>query len=114
MVDENFRVTLVNAKMCEISGYRAEELLGRPLHDFVDDDQKTQTEHYFERRREGLRDQVDVSFRRADGERVWLIISSNPIIGSGEFQGVLYLATDITERKKAGERSALQRAVSAR
>ena len=99
-VDADFRVTLINTKMCETIGLRAEEVLDRPLLDFIDERRWAEAETYFARQRAGERDQIDYHLRRPDGREVWLIISANPIVNDGEFQGVLYMATDITERKR--------------
>ncbi|MBX7170242.1 MAG: PAS domain S-box protein [Pyrinomonadaceae bacterium] len=100
-VDKDFKVTLVNAKFCEIIGFPAEELIGKSLIDFFDEvliKDKTKSEILLSKNRKGS---VDFLFTRPDGKLIWLLVSFSPISDHGEFQGLLYMAADITERKNA-------------
>ncbi|MBS1793421.1 MAG: PAS domain S-box protein [Acidobacteria bacterium] len=100
-VDADFRVNLVNTKICEMTGFRPEDVLGKSLLDLFDNEDIKQRMNDSTLRSPDGRLYLDFPFTRPDGKRIWLLISSNSILHNGEFQGSLYMATDITERKTA-------------
>jgi signal transduction histidine kinase len=55
-----------------------------------------------ERRWQGIAEQFDFRFRRADGSELWGIVSTTPVHHEGgRFGGALGMVTDITQRKQA-------------
>ena len=102
MFDVNSKTTFVNSRMAQMLGYSVEEMLGRSLFDFLDEESQVQAQAYVERRRQGMRERHDFKFRRKDGSDLWAIVSATPILDAeGQFVGVLRMITDITERKQA-------------
>ncbi|MBN2290576.1 MAG: PAS domain S-box protein [Candidatus Glassbacteria bacterium] len=94
----------VNRRMAEMLGYTVEEMLGKPVLDFVPEEARTKTEYYLERRRLGIKEQRDAKYIRRDGSELWTINSVSPIFDrQGRYLGSLGMLTDITERKKAEE-----------
>lgn len=109
MLDVAGRTIFANEKMARMLGYTVEELPGRMLFDFMDEEARQSAMEYLERRRQGVREQHDFRFKRKDGTDVWTLISSNPVLDEEEnFLGVLGMITDITDRVRATqEREAL-------
>jgi PAS domain S-box-containing protein len=86
--------------MAEMLGYSADEMLGQSVFDFMDDEERTQAEKNFQKRQDGIKEQLDFRFRRKDKTEMWAIVSANPIISDeGIFRGVTGMLTDITERR---------------
>jgi PAS domain S-box-containing protein len=102
MFDADSQTTFANARMAQMLGYSVEEMLGRSLFDFMDEDSQVQARAYVERRKQGIHERHDFKFRRQDGSVLWAIVSATPILdASGQFVGVLRMITDISDRKQA-------------
>ncbi len=100
--DENTLFTYVNDKFCEMLGYKREELLGRPIADFVDEADLPVLGEEMERRKKGLRGSYELTWIRKDGEKLYTILSTAPIFDQeGNFRGGFGVKTDITPRKLA-------------
>jgi diguanylate cyclase (GGDEF)-like protein/PAS domain S-box-containing protein len=101
IIDPDGDTVFANAMMAGMLGYSVDELRGRPIFDFMDEDMRSLARHGLQRR-QGIREQHDVRFRRKDGGELWTIIAANPIAESdGRYLGTLAMVTDITERKRA-------------
>jgi PAS domain S-box-containing protein len=93
--------TFVNAKMAEMLGYSREEIIGRPVIDFMFDEDKPLHLRRVNNRREGMSENFEQRMRCKDGSTIWTIISANPILDSkGNYAGAFNLITDITESKR--------------
>ncbi len=98
------RTTFVNARMAEMLGYAPEEMLGRPLADFVFEEELSDHRQRMENRRRGIAEVYERQFRRKDGKAVLTLISASPIIDEANgYQGAFAMITDISERKRAEE-----------
>jgi PAS domain S-box-containing protein len=98
------RIEYVNQRMSEMLGYSIEEMLDRPIFDFMDKDVHDKQVRNFERSKQGIKEQFDFRYRRKEGSDLWSIVSSNPILSkTGEFQGAIAMVTDVTRRKQAEE-----------
>ncbi len=101
LVDQNWRTTLVNARLCEMLGYSAEELIGRHLLDFMDDRGRMEAVELMRRREQGLSEYHQFRFLHKDGREVWVSASTSSIRDAATgFQGALAMLTDITERRR--------------
>jgi len=97
-------LTYVNERMAEMLGYRAAEMIGRPLVAFMDEDMRAEAEAGFRRRAGETAERFDVRFRRQDGAPLWAIVSTTPLLDeSGAFVESLGMVTDITARKQAAD-----------
>ena len=101
-IDASARTDYANHRMASMLGYTVEEMLGRPMFDFMDGDARREAESNFERRRHGVTELHEFRLQRKDGTPVWTLMSTNPIMNErGEFEGALAMVSDITERKRA-------------
>ena len=94
--------TFVNARMAEMIGYQAGEMIGQPLTAFMFEEDVPDHHRKMEARRQGLSENYERRFRRKDGQTVWTLASASPIFDDEHhFKGTLAMFTDITERKQA-------------
>jgi len=99
-IDEKEKTNFVNQKMADILGYTPQEMMGKELYDFMDDEGKAYAIACMERRRRGSKENLDIRYKTKNGEDVWANISANPIIDeTGKYKGALAMVTDITQRK---------------
>jgi PAS domain S-box-containing protein len=103
-LDVDARTTFVNDRLASMLGYRAEEMLGRKLYDFMDPGARDRAARTFMRRERRSGGEGDFRFRRKDGSVVWLRPATSPLLGPrGEFVGALAMVSDVTERRRAEE-----------
>ncbi len=96
------KTEFVNQRLAEMLGYTSEEMIGRLVFDFMDQDRRVQAEKILQRRKQGIKEQYDFCFRCKDGSELWAIVTSSPIIDqNGESIGGIAMLTDVTERKQA-------------
>ncbi|OYW75224.1 MAG: hypothetical protein B7Z37_14210 [Verrucomicrobia bacterium 12-59-8] len=101
-IDASSLTDYVNPKMAQMMGYQAEDMIGRPISDFLDDEGKALLTAQIKRRKKGISDQFEFKYIRKDGTPLWAFVSTNPISNSqGVYVGALALLTDISARKTA-------------
>jgi PAS domain S-box-containing protein len=94
----------VNARMAEMLGYSEEEMKGRPMTDFMSEEEVPGHLKRIENHHKGISEQYEGCFRRKDGKNVWALISTTPVFTSEDrFQGSFSMVSDITERRQAVE-----------
>ena len=104
LINAQNETIFVNTKMAELIGYSVNEMIGRKLFDFMDEEGIAITNRNLERRRQGISEQHDFCFRRKDGSELWVILETGPILGEdGEYLGALGMITDVTNRKRVEE-----------
>ncbi|MBN2080636.1 PAS domain S-box protein [bacterium] len=101
VTDTEHRLTFTNASGAEMLGYSAEQMIGRPLADFLFAVDLPKTGQLpLQLRDTGTA--YEQRFRHADGSEVWCIVSATPIFSAdGSYQGAFGMLMDITERKQA-------------
>jgi len=100
--DENYIFTYVNKRFAEMLGYRQDEMIGRHVTDFMDEQNKGMMAAQIVRRRRGISEPYDVTWTAKDGHKVYTISSPRGIFDEhGNFRGSFGVMVDITERKKA-------------
>jgi PAS domain S-box-containing protein len=104
VVGPDSMTTFVNARMAELLGCPGEEIIGRPLTDFMFEEDVPDYLRKLENRRRGMSESYERRYRHRDGRTVWTHVSATPIFDDGHnFFGSFAMFTDITERKKAEE-----------
>lgn len=104
-LDQDARINFVNDRMAEMLAITPAEMVGRHKWDFVFDEDVAAMQGLFERRKQGVSEEVaDIRFRRGDGGEMWTLMSARPLYdATGRFTGAVDLFTDITERRRAEE-----------
>lgn len=91
-----------NARLCEMTGYAAEELIGqsaRMLYPSQEEFERVGTEKYNQIRETGT-GTVETVWQRKDGKRMDVLLSSSPLDHSDLSKGVTFTALDISENKR--------------
>ena len=113
-VDTNGRFTEANPACEIISGYSRAELLQRTFMEICAPDQLSQTVASFrENVLQGVESAMESALIRRDGQRVEVWIAGQPIVAEGKVVAVHCTAKDVTDRKRAEQRTRRQNAVLA-
>jgi len=100
--DENERMTFVNDAFARILGYEnKEELIGKKLLDFVDNEGKKILNEEINSRRKNKSGRYELKIYAKDGKPKDILVSSTPLIVNGKYAGSISVNLDITELKKA-------------
>jgi len=104
-IDAHDLTTFVNGRMAEMLGYVPEEMMGRSLFDFLDEEGRLNARKGLQKRREGHEGHYDLSFVRKDGSHLWAFLSTAPILDpAGRYEGSLAMIADISDRKHLEQR----------
>ncbi len=102
--DVEGRIKFVNSRLASLLGVRPEDMLGKHIFDFMDEESADGAKANLKRRQMGRFDRFDHRWRRADGTALWSVVAAKPMVNAaGEHLGSLVTVTDITERKLAEE-----------
>ncbi|HVP25259.1 MAG TPA: PAS domain S-box protein [Methanomicrobiales archaeon] len=100
-LDRDYRSTFVNPRLSDILGYAPEELIGRPIEDFIPAEDIPAHRQRVAQRRSGMTGRFEQRFRRKDGSLIWTRATATPIMEEGKFSGAFAMLTDITAEKQA-------------
>ncbi|MBI5142657.1 MAG: PAS domain S-box protein [Nitrospirae bacterium] len=105
VLGEDLLTTFANARMADLLGYSVEEMLGRPVTDFMFEEDAPDHHRRMEKRRRGVSEHYERRYRHKNGLPLWTLASAVPIMDAGQkFKGTFGMFTDITERKRAEEK----------
>lgn len=95
----------VNDRLCEITGYAREEMLGKKTLDLLFDEEGREIVNKANmERQKGISGQYEARIRKKSGEMIWGLVSGAPIVNDvGELTGTLGMFMDISERKRVEE-----------
>jgi PAS domain S-box-containing protein len=100
--DTGARTTYVNKKMAEMLGCSQEEMIGKSMRDFTDEEGKAVFEMNMKRRQQGINESHEFKLLRKDGSLLWALVNSKSLFDeNGKFTGSISMHTDITGRKEA-------------
>lgn len=100
IVDENEVFTFVNPAACRIFGYPENELLGKNLKSFVEEEVWQLFVKQTNNRKKGQENQYEFEIKRGDGSRRILEITATPLTGDkNDYLGSFGIFRDITEKK---------------
>jgi PAS domain S-box-containing protein len=99
MIDADAHTTFVNPRMAEMLGYTVQEMVGKHLFSFMDEQGIALARRHLERRRQGIYEQHDFEFLRKDGSRLYASLETSPILDEeGNYAGSLAGVQDTTDR----------------
>jgi PAS domain S-box-containing protein len=101
MVEESGRVTFANKFMGEMLGVDADELLGRSMLEFLEEESAATVQAQLQQRRQGAAGVYEVTFKRHDGSNLVGLVSGAPLQVNNTYLGSVGIITDITQRKQA-------------
>ncbi len=98
--DEQGVITYVNDKLCEMWECSRDEIIGKTIGDFLEDDQRQVVEEKLQRRFSGEVVICEVTWSGKEGSKISTYVSAVPYIsGDNEYQGSFAVLTDITPLK---------------
>ena len=104
MLGPDTMTTFLNARMAEMLGSSPDEVVGRPMTDFMFEEDVPDYQRKMESRRQGVSEQYERRFRHQRGQTVWTLASATPIFDDDHhYKGSVGMFSDITERKRAEE-----------
>ncbi len=104
MIDADDCTKFVNHRMAEMLGYAPEEMIGKHLSFFMDEQRAQQSRFYLIRRRKGIKERHDFEFLKKDKTRVYVSLETSPLLDKqGCYSGSLAGVIDITARKLVEE-----------
>ena len=104
MVDNDAAILIANPALCTILGRPQEEIIGRQIFDFVDEENRLIFLDQLEKRKKGKSGAYEISLQRSDGVNVPCLFNASPFLDEkGVKKGSFALVTDITARKQADE-----------
>jgi PAS domain S-box-containing protein len=99
-IDKESNTTFVNNRMAQMMSYSPEEMIGKNLFTFMDEEGKAICEENLERRKQGISEQHEFELLCKDGSRIITLMEGSPIFDAdGNFAGGIAGVMDITERK---------------
>jgi PAS domain S-box-containing protein len=107
ILDEEDRTSFVSARMAAMLGLRPEDMEGRSVLDFIDDDAAEEAQDLIERRRLGISEDYPFRLRHLDGGDVWVRVAATPVLDhDGTYRGAIAMVSDQTSRHREQERAA--------
>jgi len=109
MQDRNGVFTYVNRRLCEILGYESNELIGRRVMAFLNEENQGILKEQLDRRQKGKFNSYELVWMGKDGKRIFTIVSPNVVYDkNGELAAAYAVVTDISERMAAEKELAYQ------
>lgn len=100
-IDAHNQTTLANQRLADMFGYTIEEMTGKPIDVFLDEEGKAIAPFIIENLRQGINKQLDFKFKHKNGSAVWTLVETNTLQDAqGNYIGALAMLTDITSRRQ--------------
>ena len=84
ILDTESITTYVNVKLAEMIGYNREDIVGKSIKDFIDEEGKEITRLNMEKRRHGANESHEFKLIRKDGLPLWAHLNSKSFFDNGE------------------------------
>jgi PAS domain S-box-containing protein len=105
LLDPDSLITSLNARMAEMLGYQAEEMIGQPLTAFMFSEDRPKHAERMNQRKQGISEHFVLRLRRNDGQTLWILVSATPVFDEEHhFMGSFAMYADITEHKRTEEK----------
>ena len=103
-IDKDGYTVFVNDRMAEMLGHTVQEMQGKHLFDFMDEQEAQLTKNYMQRRQEGIKEQHEHILVCKDGSCIFTSLETSPVYDKdGKYIGALAGVQDVTARKRAEE-----------
>ena len=100
-IDADSNTTYVNPHMSTMLGYKSEEMIGRSLYYFMDEEGTAFASKKLERHKDRANERYVFELVHRDGHHIYTSIATSPINSeSGSYVGAIALITDITENRR--------------
>ncbi len=108
--DANGKLLFVNQAFCDMLGYSAQELTDKTMWQLTHEDDVTENQRLFNRLMvEGIPFQLEKRLIRRNGLILWVTVSVSPVLdAAGKPHSAVSVYADITERKQAEEKLAME------
>ena len=104
MTDADAVIRFVNPRMSDMLGYRVDEMVGKPVFQFMNEQAAELARRKIEERRRGLTGRYDLDFLRKDGTLARTYMGVTPVQDKdGDYSGSLAVVTDMTDRMRYEE-----------
>ncbi|MEI6613695.1 MAG: PAS domain S-box protein [Chrysiogenales bacterium] len=101
MIDEKAVTTFVNPRLAKMLGYTEEEMSGRSIFSFMDEQGVQIATRGLARLQQGIKESYDFELLRKNGARIYVSLETSIITGlDGNHRGAIAGIVDITERKQ--------------
>ena len=101
-IDNALRTTDLNAAMCQMLGRSRDDIIGRDLFEFVDDENAAVFRRRTAERNAGVTSGYEISLLRPDGTQLHCFNNATPVFDArGKKVGAVGLFTDISAQKHA-------------
>ncbi|NHI93438.1 MAG: PAS domain-containing sensor histidine kinase [Candidatus Lokiarchaeota archaeon] len=101
-LDQEGNTSFVNNAMADMFGYSKNEMIGKHLFYFMNEEWKQVAIEKLNGRKEGKKEKHEFQFLRKNGSLFYTQLSASPLFNqNGEYIGTLALVIDISEQKKA-------------
>jgi len=108
-IDTNAKTVSVNPAMCNILGRNAEDIRGKTIFDFVDEQNKAIFQREVQKRKNGIESTYEIALQRPDGSSVSCLNTATPIFDiNGQRTGSIGFWTDVSalnDAREAAERA---------
>ncbi|MBI5475003.1 MAG: PAS domain-containing sensor histidine kinase [Ignavibacteriae bacterium] len=102
VIDEDACTTLVNHRMAEMLGLSVDQMVGKPLFDFLQKENIPRATEALSLLRTGVHERREYEFIKSDGSRVRTTMETYPLFDAkGEYAGGVAAILDITESSRA-------------
>jgi len=99
--DSQGKVTYVNSKLLEITGYKQEEIIGKQVTAFFDGRNKSVYLKNSVMRKQNIEESYEIELTAKDGNKVATLVSPKVIVDrKGKFEGSFAVMTDIRSLKE--------------
>lgn len=103
-LDQDGRTTFVNPAMADLLGYPVEDMQGKSLDEFMDEEAQNLARTMLKRREEGIEEEHEFTFQHQDGSPVYTRVLTSPLMDQGgKYRGAVSFVQDITEKKQFEE-----------
>ncbi len=104
VVDPENVITYANHSFVELIGYPLGEIIGRPVFDFLDEENAQVVRRFSHLREEGVSSQYTLDWVHWTGDKVNTVVSATPMFDGDRFVGSFAVITDITRMRLEQEK----------